>query len=199
MALRFVALDLGNVLCDLDRQAFPRALALAAGVSFDDAVRAFDEDAWRELEVGALDAGGFRGAVLTRLGRPVPDDVFDEAWNLIPTARAGADALVARLALPHAIWSNTDPIHADHLARSLSCMASAVHLHLSHQARARKPTRSYYERGLAALGASAAEVLFVDDRPENRDGARALGIVVEAVETLAELERALRKHGVLRG
>src|SRR5687767_13568386 len=116
MTLRFVALDLGNVLCDLDRDAFPTRLAAATGLTPDHIRRAFDEAHWHGLEIGDCDAHDFRTGLLGRLGCAVADDEFDRCWNLIPIPRPGADALVARLKVPHAIWSNTDPIHAAWLA-----------------------------------------------------------------------------------
>lgn len=47
----------------------------------------------------------------------------------------------------------------------------------------RKPSPVVYERALARLGFSAAETVFVDDRPENVDGARAAGITALPFET----------------
>lgn len=197
MALRFVALDLNNVLCDLFPNAFAQVMAQHAGLSAALARARFPEDVWHALERGDLEPAEFRQRIQQRLGITMPDETFDAAWNLIPIARAGADALVARLTLPYAIWSNTDAIHTRHLTATLACLGGAVHLHLSHLARARKPDAAYYRAGLAALGARPEEVLFIDDRPDNREAAAALGIHVEAALTLPEVEAALQRHNVL--
>ena len=52
MAIRFVALDLGNVLCDLAVPAFPAALARATSSPLEAVVAAFDERAWHQMEIG---------------------------------------------------------------------------------------------------------------------------------------------------
>jgi len=106
--------------------------------------------------------------------------------------------LVARVTVPHAIWSNTDPIHMDHLMPRMRCLHTAQHLHFSYSARSRKPERAYFEGGLAALGARADEVLFIDDCTENLDAAAALGMVVERALLLTDVEYALVKHALLR-
>lgn len=199
MALRFVALDLGNVLCDLD---VPGALARFQACTGAPPARVeavlFESGLWHALEVGRVAAPEFRRGLANGLGVAIADAAFDACWNHVPAPRPGADALVARLALPHAIWSNTDPIHAEHLGRSLRALGTAAHRHLSFLAGARKPDAAYFRAGLAALGAQPHEVLFADDRPENLAAAAALGVVAEGVTTLAQLERALARHGVLR-
>ncbi|MEW5849079.1 MAG: HAD-IA family hydrolase [Myxococcota bacterium] len=200
MAVRFVALDLGNVLCDLDVPAYPRALAALTRQSEAAVEEATFHDAlWEKLEDGRILPEEFRGRVLARLGgHHVPHPEFDRCWNLIPTARAGADALVSRLRVPHAIWSNTDPIHTASLKGQLRAIGTAVHQHFSFLARARKPSEAYYRAGLAALGARPDEVLFIDDREDNRRAAAALGILVEGAWTLSDVERALHQHALLR-
>ena len=199
MPLRFVALDLGNVLCDLDPPGFAARLGALTGATPEQVEAAvFGGGTWQRLEAGAAPPEAFREAVLHALGAHLPDDVFDATWCLIPTARPGADGLVDRLVVPHAIWSNTDPIHARDLTRTLKAMRSAAHLNLSFAVGACKPDRRFYEAGLAALGARPQEVLFVDDREENVAGARALGVMAHQVASLAGLEKILSDHGLLR-
>lgn len=197
MTLRFVALDLGNVLCDLDTHAFAASLARLTGRTVEDVQRAFDDQAHQALERGALEPQGFRDSFARGLGVPFSAQAFDDCWTLIPTPRAGADALVERLRVPHAIWSNTDAIHIASLTPRMRCIRSARHAHMSFTARCRKPDAAYYAAGLSALGAQAHEVLFIDDRADNRDAAAALGIVVEPALTLAEVEAALHRHRLL--
>ena len=88
MALRFVALDLGMVLCDLSRGDFAEQLARASGRTVDDVERAFDARAWHAMEVGDAAPSEFRASVLRGLGVTLDDGAFDACWNRIPTARA---------------------------------------------------------------------------------------------------------------
>lgn len=198
MTIHFIAFDLGNVLCDLDTPGFARALAAAANVPLEGVESAFDSAAHRSMERGESLPDAFRAAICKRLGVALDDATFDRCWNLIPTPRAGADGLVARVKVPHAIWSNTDPIHAKNLMPQMRSLQTARHLHFSFSARTRKPERAYYESGLAALGALPHEVLFIDDREDNRQAAAALGIIVEPALVLTDVEYALVKHALLR-
>lgn len=50
------------------------------------------------------------------------------------------------------------------------------HITLSYEVRSIKPEPEIYEHCLAGLGLEAKDVLFLDDRPENIEGARRLGI-----------------------
>lgn len=62
-----------------------------------------------------------------------------------------------------------------------------------------KPDPAYFEKAMALIGAPADEVLFVDDKQENVDGAHTAGLVAERWE-LAEghdrLHELLARHGV---
>lgn len=58
-----------------------------------------------------------------------------------------------------------------------------------------KPDPAYFEKAVAMIGAEPATVLFVDDKQENVEGARAAGLVAERWE-LAEGHERL--HGLLR-
>jgi putative hydrolase of the HAD superfamily len=50
------------------------------------------------------------------------------------------------------------------------------HITLSYEIRSIKPEAAIYEHCLAGLGVPAADTLFLDDRPENIEGAKRLGI-----------------------
>ena len=64
----------------------------------------------------------------------------------------------------------------------------AVSCHLG----AVKPNRAFYERALAKFGLQPAACLFIDDRPENVEGARAFGIPALQYTTAPETIAALR-------
>lgn len=195
--MAFVALDLGGVLCDLRPLAFATELARCTHTTPADVERAFDGQVHRQMECGQADPERFRAAMLTGLGATLTDAEFDRCWNLLPVPRPGADALVARLRIPHAIWSNTDPIHAAHLTAGLQAIARATHRHFSFAAHARKPQTAFYQSGLDALGAKAQDVLFVDDREENLAAAAALGVAVAHVTSLDTLGDVLAQHALL--
>jgi len=50
------------------------------------------------------------------------------------------------------------------------------HHSFSYELRAAKPEAAIYQHALKGLGVEPAEALFIDDRPENVEGAQACGI-----------------------
>ncbi len=62
----------------------------------------------------------------------------------------------------------------------------------SWELRAGKPDPVFYERALARFGVTAQESLFIDDRPENVDSARALGFTGILYETADQAIRDTR-------
>jgi HAD superfamily hydrolase (TIGR01509 family) len=59
-----------------------------------------------------------------------------------------------------------------------------------------KPSPAMYQAALEATGSRAEECFFTDDRAENVEAARALGIRAEVFRGQAALEEALRDAGV---
>lgn len=67
---------------------------------------------------------------------------------------------------------------------------------------AAKPVGLYFERALEAIGVAAGSALFIDDRPENVEGARQAGLqafVYDGRSGVAVLEARLREFGVVAG
>ena len=65
----------------------------------------------------------------------------------------------------------------------------------SHALRIAKPEVEIYERAASGLGVEPARVLFVDDREENVDGARAAGMQAMRYEAHDQFEREMRERG----
>lgn len=204
--IRAVAFDVGNVLLDWDPGALLAAVAGAARLLPDRALEAGRElygRAKRRLDLGDLGPAAFHvemnGVIRAAGGREIPYDEFLRIWPTGLGPRPGATALVRRLrpGVEHAIWSNTDPVHFAFWSRWLPLISSARSVWVSFLAGVAKPDRAFYEGGLAALGRRAEEVLFLDDAEENVEAARALGIEAEVVKTLADVEGALGRRGLL--
>ncbi len=201
---RVVAFDLGNVLIDYDPEATVSALGALGGV--DRAiVRAVlfgaglkDRQDGGELEPEELCAE-LSQAFQRMDGRAVPFEAFREAWTAAVTPRPGAPALVARLrpGVGHALWSNTDPLHFAKVAPDLPFLAQARAVFLSFRERVRKPSGVFFERALAATGAPAAAVTFMDDTEANVEAARALGIDAFRARTLDEVEAGLAARDLI--
>jgi putative hydrolase of the HAD superfamily len=177
----WVMFDYGGVLSHPPSPQDLASLAGAAGVS----VPALEGVYWewrRAYDLAELDAAGYWGQVGRSLGRAYDDDKIAELIRLDRASwlrlQAGTVALIEDLAaagLPLALLSNAP----GELAEAIGGLPVAAHfgrLFFSCQLKLAKPDPACYTRVLAGLGASAEEVIFIDDRSENVTAAAALGL-----------------------
>ncbi|WP_165970559.1 HAD family phosphatase [Actinomadura sp. 6K520] len=155
----------------------------------------------RPYDLGAVDAGEFWRDVGERLSRPVDDALVERlvdldlgCWlDINADTMEIIEALAAR-DVPLALLSNA----VVEMARLIDGRSWAGHfrrrlfsadLHLT------KPSPEIYHRTCELLRTRPGDVLFVDDRQENVDAARAVGIesllFTDAARLRAELEAAL--------
>ena len=180
----WVVFDYGGVLCIDQPEPDRRALVAAAGLNPDsaDQTAAFWAAYWRDrpaYDRAELDAAAYWSGVL---GRPVGAaelDAIDAAdvasWSRPqPATLAVVDAL-ARDGVGLALLSNAPASLADRLDR-MDWTRRIPHRFYSCRLRATKPDPAAYGQLLAALGADAGSVTFVDDRPANVAGAIAVGM-----------------------
>src|SRR5690606_33688103 len=98
-----------------------------------------------------------------------------------------------------AILSNTNELHWDWVVERYPLVRRFKTAVLSHEDGAMKPEAAIYEAALEAVGARAEQCFFTDDRPDNIEGARALGIQAELFAGAGPLRDRLQRLGLLRG
>jgi len=197
-----IVFDIGNVLI---RWVPERAVAQA----FPDpvAARAYLEavgfDAWNLAQDGGRSfAEGIAALDAAHPGRAAPLADYPERFaDTIREAIPGSWDLLDRLAARgHRIFAITN-FAAETWPRAL-----AVHPRLgavfedvviSAHERLLKPDPAIYELLLERNGLAAAECLFIDDRAENVDGARRVGMAAHHFSTPAALETDLVARGFL--
>lgn len=176
--VKAIAFDLGNVLVRIHPERFLTSLGIVERdrqLSLRDAI----VETVRTYERGGLatydclqklgeileyefDQDAIRRAFASILGDPIP----------------GMDRIVELASLNYtlALVSNTNPIHmalAEATVRSLSSLPIRF---LSYEMRTLKPEPEYYDKVLRGLAFSPEEVVFIDDRRENVEGANAAGM-----------------------
>jgi putative hydrolase of the HAD superfamily len=183
-----VAFDLGGVVVDVDLSVL---LALGTKDRVDAAF--FGHDRHERLSVGGLSGAAFCAEVGADLDLSA-DDVAD-CWRRVVRFSPGGLELIEATARrqPVAIWSNTDPLHWSVLGPELTSLATAVSpsFLVGHM----KPAAAYFTRACADLGVQRRQVLFIDDRADNVDAARDVGInavVVRGVDAARAAIAALR-------
>jgi putative hydrolase of the HAD superfamily len=177
----WVMFDYGGVVSYPPTQRDLALLAGAAGVPVPDLVNVYWD--WRRAyDLAELDVYGYWRQVGRSLGRSYSDAEVSELARLDRAAwlrlQDGTVALIEELGAagrPLALLSNAP----DELAEAIGGLPVAAHFgHLlfSCQLKLAKPDPECYSRALARLGASADEVIFIDDRAENVAAADALGL-----------------------
>jgi putative hydrolase of the HAD superfamily len=196
--IRFVYFDMGGVLVDVDLDRLTDAWtartdapasALTGGL--------FDSGLKRALDSGDLGPDGLAAAIGAATGRSIDRAAFEAIWNQTLLPRPASDRLVRRLRgrVRTGLLSNTDPMHHAWARENTAVGELTVHV-TSYACRSLKPDQGIYEAAIAASGEDPARIAFADDRADNVEAARALGIRAVQVTSAAELGHALAGWGL---
>ncbi|MFI7446635.1 HAD family hydrolase [Nonomuraea sp. NPDC049714] len=194
--MNWILLDYGNVLSLAQPAADAEAMARAAGVG----PAVFDQRYWQHRL--AFDAGSLTPADYWSLvaGRPVTGAELDGLIAMDVASWAHPDegtvALLDELLTGGrdvALLSNAPACVADGLDE-LPWIAAIPRRFYSARMGLVKPDRKIYEEVARELGADPADVVFVDDRPENVAGAEAAGMTGVHHTGAEALREALRRR-----
>ena len=195
---RVIVLDVGNVLVGLDFARFRQRLQHL----FPDEKELARVQRWLSSVEGPYGLGQitteeFVRRVVRELG--LEREVFIDLWNDIFDERGYMLPFIQELraqGYTFGICSNTNELHMDYLQRINSCFAEAQHIIFSYQVGAQKPDPAIYRAVEAATGRPAADHLFLDDLPENVEGARMAGWDAICFETPEQVQTALATRGI---
>jgi putative hydrolase of the HAD superfamily len=204
----WLLLDYGGVVCQHQPEQARAALVGAAGREAEPFWAAY----WAHrgpYDAGSLSSTAYWCTVADTVGASWPDELCGELTRIDVDGWLHPDEDVLRLArdakaggLRLALLSNA-PADLASAVRGLSWMAPFDELIFSCDLGTVKPDAGCYRAALGILGAEPAEVLFVDDRQENVDGAHAVGIpavrFTDAAGLRDALARALRPASLGRG
>jgi HAD superfamily hydrolase (TIGR01509 family) len=186
--VQVLVLDLGGVVFRYDHQARLRRLSDLCGIPENE----LDAMFWKSDFVGDCDAGRLgdvedvRRAIRSRLNWQGPDDALDEAWC---SALTPDPAVVALLESPPrqgpqlAGLTNNGPLEEHTYPRLHPELRLFETVLYSHRLGATKPSRQAYETATTCLGVTPEEVLFIDDNPDNVEGAKRFGWQAEVFES----------------
>ena len=179
--MTWVMFDYGGVVSHPQSQQDLALLARAADVPVPALVDVYWK--WRRpYDLSELDASGYWRQIGRSLGRDYSDTEISELSRLDSASwqrlQAGTVALIEDLAAAQvqlALLSNAP----DELAEAIGGLPVARHfghLFFSCQLKSAKPDPECYSLALANMGASAEDVIFLDDRSVNVDAAAAFGL-----------------------
>ena len=197
--MEWIVFDYGGVICfDPPEEA---------GVLLSEAIGAPPAEFWpaywadrAAYDQGVLDAAGFWHKTGARLGRPIEADLLPvlaeldrRTWTHLNDDTIALLEELAGEGAALALLSNAPAELARHI-ESQPWAELFRHRFFSADLRLVKPDPEIYLRVCEGLGAAPEDLVFIDDRPENLDAARELGITpilyTDTPSLRAELGRA---------
>jgi putative hydrolase of the HAD superfamily len=199
---KFLYFDLGNVLLFFDHRQAARQLAALTDAdeqSVFDFV--FAADLNLRCDEGLVSAAEFAAIFRERFRSLADDEAVFRASSEIFRVNLPMKAIVAQLrsrGYRLGILSNTCDMHYDWFAsgRYEPIPEAFDAIVLSYALRLMKPGRDIYLRAAEQAGVAPQEIFYVDDKPENVEGARAAGFDAVVYTSAAAYAAELRKRGV---
>lgn len=154
-------------------------------------------DNWVRFELGQIDEDAMLRGFFAD-GRAFDGDglkrTMQAAYRLLPGIEALLDRLAARGHSMHALSNYTQWYQL--IESQLSLSRWLRWSFVSCEVGARKPQPEIYRHALKTLGVEPTGCVFIDDREENCEGARAVGIEAIRFENAAQLAAALHSLGM---
>jgi putative hydrolase of the HAD superfamily len=200
-AIKCILWDLGDVLVSLDfKQLFDEICPL-----FDTTPEAFHKalfqttNAFDRTNRGITTSEEFHQEVCDALHKQVPFASFHHAWSQFFQPRPGMGQLLAQLkgTVPMWLLSNTDPLHHKTCQQRYDYLTHLDGQLTSYGLQAMKPEPEISQRALEHIQAKPEQTLFFDDKQENIDGARNMGIQAHLFTSEEECRSILQAHHLL--
>jgi HAD superfamily hydrolase (TIGR01509 family) len=196
-----VVFDLGKVLVDFDYHiAIPRIAAHSPLSPAEIKSFFFQSPLLVDYESGRISrleffeqarrVTGFRGT-FEEFG-----EFFADIFTAIPPM-IELHAGLHRRGIPTYIFSNTNDLAVEHVRRSFPFFHNFDGYIFSYEVRAMKPDAKIYEALERLAGRRGADIVYLDDRPENVAGGAARGWRTILHETPEKTRRALEKFELL--
>ena len=154
----------------------------------------------RQLELGLIENREFYAHLRELLCIASTDAEIEAAWNsIIGTVPLYKMQLLRELKQHYRVYmvSNTNAPHFDYTRKSLfrdeglSVDDYFDKLYLSHEIHAQKPCAEFYQKVLADSGESARRCIFLDDLPDNIEGAKNAGFEAHLINSAEDLRKKI--------
>ncbi len=189
--------DLGGVVFGIDFESACSHWATHAGVSTETIKSRFRIDEWYERhERGEIGASEYFDALRDTLGITLSDEQFAVGWNAIFEDQSAEvfellQALGSRI--PIYAFSNSNVMHQEFWERKYAkTLGLFREVFVSCELGLRKPEAAAFRHVAACIGSEPEKLLFFDDRAENVDGARDIGMPAVQVRGFADIRVNVR-------
>ena len=194
--------DLGNTLIKLAYERVLQNICRESTVTRDELIDILEQPGgYRDMERGAVtfwdfyehlsDKSGYRGSI--RDFHALWSDFFD---GPLP----GVEEMLERIRTKYrvAFLSNSNEVHAEVIPRTFGALfRKDDRFVFSHRFKVAKPDHELYHRALEVIGATAPQVVYIDDLLENVLAARAVGMRSFQYIDTPSLVKELEADGLL--
>ena len=197
---KIVVFDLGKVLVDFDYSIAARRIAARSSMPIE-AIDSFigGSDITVKYELGLVTRREFfeRARQATGFGGTFEEfgEFFADIFTEIPPMIA-LHAELRRRGVSTYIFSNTNDLAVEHIRRNFPFFRNFDGYIYSYEIGAMKPDARIYEALEGLTGRRGAEILYLDDRPENIAGGAARGWRAILHETPEKSRTAVEKLGL---
>lgn len=153
----------------------------------------------RQYDMGKISAKDFNKKINDHLNIELSFDEFVSASNeAIEAGDDGIEDIVRSLSKKYhlAILSNTNPVHYEHINEKYPIIGLFEHVLLSYEMRAMKPEVEAYNKLMQTTSKPPFRHLFIDDRIENINAAKEIGMDGICYESVKSLIAALKERGI---
>jgi HAD superfamily hydrolase (TIGR01509 family) len=196
-----VVFDLGKVLVDFDYSIAARRIASRGNMTIGEIAQYINQSPiFVQYESGQVTTEQFYAEIRRVTGFRGDLAEFSECFADIFVAvepMVQLQAALRRQGLTAYAFSNTNELAAEHIKRSFPFYANFDGYILSYEHRAMKPDAKLYEVVERESGRRNADLLYLDDRPENIMAGAARGWQVILHETSEQSRAAVQKVGLL--
>jgi len=207
MPPKAILFDIGRVIVRLDlKRAFAPFVPVlpasngGASKSPEQIWTALQSDPrWWDWQEGRMTPPEWHEYMTRHLGIAPSFEEFRAAWNsVLDPETILPESLFAQLASRFrlGLLSNTDPLHSAYLEEHFSFVRHFPVRVYSNEVGSSKPSPAIYRAALAALGASPAETLNIDDIAEFAQASRGLGLDAIHFENPQQLIREFSQRGL---
>ncbi len=192
--IRIVLLDLGDVIVEIDSSDAVSKL----GLSESDIAFISKSSMHDRYERDQITSDEFFRFLKSELKIKNEIDEIELAWkSLLGPAIVGVDDVFKKYSdkVQYYALSNTDRTHLAQDVRARSIFMNFKGIFTSYELGCRKPEPIIYKKVIESLKCRPDEILFIDDKIENVEAARAIGIHAEQCKRSAQrLDSILSKY-----
>lgn len=198
--IEVIVFDLGGVVVNVN-------LDTPLGMLFDNS-RMFNDNTkdksalsglMRKFETGNISTIKFHERIAGHLGLNLSIDEFKKVSNdAIEIGDIGINKIIQALSRKYklAILSNTNPVHFEYIKDNYSIIGLFDHILLSYETGEVKPNIRAYEKVMNATSMLPSQHLLIDDRIENINAAKEIGMDGIQYKSIKSLIAALKERGI---